>query len=80
MTKPGFYKKILAVTTAGISILIGILYLLLITLMDARGPMIPPPPEAFGAVVTVSYDSSLTVQLLYSWLPQEIPLRFFPVD
>ncbi len=49
-------KKILALFTAGISVLIGFGYLLLITLLDARGPMLPPPPEAFGAVVVVDLD------------------------
>ena len=29
--------------------LIGLVYLLMITLLDARGPMRPPPPEALVA-------------------------------
>ena len=68
MNKSGLYKKFIAICTAVISVLIGILYLLLITIMDARGPMVPPPPEAFGAVVTVSVDSSLMAQPLYKVL------------
>ena len=32
-----------AIVTGAISVAIGVLYLLLITLLDARGPMLPPP-------------------------------------
>ena len=46
-------KQILALVTTVFSIAIAILYLVLITILDARGPMMPPPPEAFGAVVTL---------------------------
>lgn len=37
-----------AIVTGAISILIGVLYLLLITVLDSRGPLRPPPPEALG--------------------------------
>ncbi len=37
-----------AILTGALSILIGLAYLVLITVLDARGPMQPPPPEAFG--------------------------------
>ncbi len=37
-----------AILTGAISVLIGIAYLLLITLLDSRGPLLPPPPEALG--------------------------------
>ena len=40
----------LAIVTGAISILIGVLYLLLITVLDSRGPLRPPPPEALGYV------------------------------
>lgn len=41
-----------AILTGAISVLIGVLYLLLITVLDQRGPLLPPPPEALvGAVV-----------------------------
>tara|TARA_Y100001968_G_C18945362_1_gene520710 strand:- start:69 stop:272 length:204 start_codon:yes stop_codon:yes gene_type:complete len=57
-------RKILAIVTGGISVLIGILYLVLITFLDARGPMLPPPPEAFGAVgVVVASDEFLSAVL-----------------
>ena len=40
-----------AIVTGAISILIGVLYLLLITVLDSRGPLRPPPPEALGFVL-----------------------------
>lgn len=42
----------LAILTGAISVLIGVLYLILITVLDQRGPLLPPPPEALvGAAV-----------------------------
>jgi hypothetical protein len=43
-----------AIITGVLSILIGMLYLILVSVMDRRGPLLPPPPEAFGAAVVVS--------------------------
>jgi len=44
-----------AILTGALSILIGVAYLVLITVLDSRGPLQPPPPEALvGAVVAVS--------------------------
>lgn len=41
-----------AILTGAVSILIGVLYLILITVLDQRGPLLPPPPEALaGAAV-----------------------------
>ncbi len=40
-----------AIVTGALSILIGVLYLLLITVLDSRGPLRPPPPEALGFVL-----------------------------
>ncbi len=40
----------MALATGAASIAIGVIYLLLITVLDARGPMRPPPPEALGVV------------------------------
>jgi hypothetical protein len=34
--------------TGAISVLIGVLYLALIVVLDSRGPLQPPPPEALG--------------------------------
>lgn len=44
----------IAVLTGAISILIGVLYLGLITVLDSRGPMRPPPPEALVGAEVVS--------------------------
>ena len=45
--------RLVAIVTGVFSIIIGILYLALITILDARGPMLPPPPEALGLVATL---------------------------
>ncbi len=45
-------KNILALITAFISILVGLVYLALVFILDLRGPMIPPPSEALISVVT----------------------------
>ena len=37
-----------AIVTGAISVAIGVIYLLLITVLDARGPMLPPPAEALA--------------------------------
>ncbi len=42
-----------ALITGTISVVIGLVYLVLITFLDARGPMQPPPPEALGGEVVV---------------------------
>ena len=44
-------KKLLALVTAFISILIGLIYLALVFALDFRGPMNPPPSEALISVV-----------------------------
>jgi hypothetical protein len=41
-------RRWVAIMTGAISVLIGVLYLVLITVLDSRGPMLPPPPEALG--------------------------------
>ncbi len=41
-------RRWLAIVTGAISVLVGILYLVLIALLDSRGPLQPPPPEAMG--------------------------------
>ena len=52
MNKDIFNKKnILALITAFISIIIGLLYLALVFVLDFRGPMIPPPPDALISAV-----------------------------
>jgi hypothetical protein len=39
-----------AVITGALSVLIGVAYLVLITVLDSRGPLQPPPPEALGII------------------------------
>ena len=43
-----------AIVTGAISIAIAVAYLALITVLDARGPLQPPPPEALGFTVPIS--------------------------
>ena len=43
-----------AIVTGAMSVLIGVLYLGLITVLDSRGPMRPPPPEALAGAEVVS--------------------------
>ena len=50
-----------AIVTGIVSVLIGVAYLALITVLDARGPMRPPPPEALVGVVSVSLPSGAMV-------------------
>ncbi len=49
--------RVVAVITGAFSIAIGIIYLTLIAILDSRGPMLPPPPEALGAAATVFCQS-----------------------
>tara|TARA_Y100001968_G_C18887996_1_gene494796 strand:+ start:386 stop:550 length:165 start_codon:yes stop_codon:yes gene_type:complete len=44
-------KNILALITAFISIVIGLIYLALVFVLDFRGPMSPPPSDALISVV-----------------------------
>jgi len=39
--------KIVAVLTGAIAVAIAAAYLLLVALLDARGPMVPAPPTGF---------------------------------
>jgi len=48
MTPPPTRGRWVAIVTGAISIAIALAYLVLITLLDARGPLLPPPPEALG--------------------------------
>jgi hypothetical protein len=51
-----------AILTGALSILIGVVYLVLITVLDARGPMQPPPPEALGLAAAPSASLPNPVQ------------------
>lgn len=48
MSTPSTRGRWVAILTGAISILIAAAYLVLITVLDARGPLQPPPPEALG--------------------------------
>jgi hypothetical protein len=50
-----------AILTGALSILIGVAYLVLITVLDSRGPLQPPPPEALGAAVAVAPAAAAAV-------------------
>ena len=63
-------KKFLAIITCGISVFIGIIYLVLITILDSRGPILPPPSEAFDELGVVFVDFFLRAQSLFLVLYQ----------
>ncbi len=65
MSDPFSRKKALAIITGGISVLIGVLYLILIVILDSRGSMTPPPPEAFGAVGAAYVDFFSMARLFF---------------
>ena len=69
-----------AIVTGAISVAIGVLYLLLITVLDARGPMLPPPAEALAGGEDVPQRMSEAVQPLAAWhWPESAAVRV-PVD
>ncbi len=65
MAKIKSKERCVAVITGAFSIAIAVIYLILITVLDARGPMLPPPPEALGVAVTVFSDPSVMAQQLF---------------
>jgi hypothetical protein len=48
MPEPSQRGRWVAIITGAISIAIAVAYLALITVLDSRGPLMPPPPEALG--------------------------------
>ena len=48
MSSPPTRGRWVAIVTGAISIAIAVAYLVLISVLDARGPLLPPPPEALG--------------------------------
>ena len=65
-----------AIVTGAISVAIGVLYLLLITVLDARGPMLPPPAEALAGGEAVPPPPSEAVQpLAASHWPESAAVR-----
>ena len=54
MPEPSQRGRWVAIVTGAISIAIAVAYLVLITVLDARGPLLPPPPEALGLASPLS--------------------------
>ena len=54
MTAPQTRGRWVAIVTGASSILIAVAYLVLITVLDSRGPLLPPPPEAMGIGVSAA--------------------------
>jgi len=52
MSDPSPRGRWVAIITGAISIAIAVAYLALITVLDSRGPLLPPPPEALGLAVS----------------------------
>jgi len=48
-----------AILTGALSILIGLLYLLVVSVLDRSGPLLPPPPEALAEAVSLAPRVSL---------------------
>jgi hypothetical protein len=48
VARSGGRARWVAILTGAVSILIGVLYLLLVTVLDRPGPLLPPPPEALA--------------------------------
>lgn len=46
--EPNSRSRWVAIITGAISIVVALLYLGLILVLDSRGPLRPPPPEALG--------------------------------
>ena len=66
MPDPSVSGRWVAIVTGAISIAIAVAYLALITVLDLRGPLQPPPPEALGlsaptdAVVTAPASAAVS--------------------
>ncbi|MBM5790155.1 MAG: hypothetical protein FJ053_00085 [Cyanobacteria bacterium M_surface_10_m1_298] len=58
MPDPSVRGRWVAIVTGAISIAIAVAYLALITVLDLRGPLQPPPPEALG--LSVPADAAAT--------------------
>ena len=56
-----------AIVTGAISVAIGVIYLLLITVLDARGPMLPPPAEALAGAEGAPLLTAEAVPPLAAW-------------
>ena len=63
-----------AIVTGAMSVLIGVLYLGLITVLDSRGPMRPPPPAALAGAEVVSLPPAVGAQPPAAVPPSELSL------
>ena len=61
MPAPQTRGRWVAIVTGAISIAIAAAYLVLITVLDARGPLLPPPPEALGLAMAAPAASEAPV-------------------
>ena len=68
-----------AIVTGAISIAIAVVYLLLIAVLDARGPMLPPPAEALAGGEDIPPRMSEAVQPLAAWHSPESAAVRVPV-
>ena len=68
-----------AIVTGTMSVLIGVLYLGLITVLDSRGPMRPPPPEALAGAEVVSWPPAAEAPPPVAMPPAESPEESDPV-
>ena len=69
-----------AIVTGAISVAIGVIYLLLITVLDARGPMLPPPAEALAGAEGASLPTAEAVPPLAAWHWPESAAARVPAD
>ena len=69
-----------AIVTGAISVAIGVIYLLLITVLDARGPMLPPPAEALAGAEGAPLPTAEAVPPLAAWHWQESAAARVPAD
>ena len=64
-----------AIVTGAISIAIAVAYLALITVLDARGPLQPPPPEALGLTAPLSAGAAVAAAGPVSAASAAVPPR-----
>jgi hypothetical protein len=60
-TPPRQRPRWVALTTAVLSILVAVLYLAFVTLLDSRGPLQPPPPEALVGALSAPVGVEVAV-------------------
>ena len=65
--QPNRASRWVAIITGAISVAIAVLYLAVITVLDARGPMLPPPPEALGEVAVDGTGSGAEAPPPVAW-------------